>query len=200
MLNEIAPVQDDLFYLKKAYEFAAKYSTDPSTQNGAVIVTAEGYCPSTRPKFAQEFEEKYPGSMTLISYQPAMCYGANHFPRNVKEFAERWERPLKYQYVEHAERNAIYTAAKDGFRTQGSTMYCPWFACSDCGRAIIQAGIKEVVGHKWSLHESSPHWKESIAIAMQMLEEAGVKCRYIEGKIFENDEVKIRFNGKLECP
>ncbi|MFX8778102.1 deaminase, partial [Acinetobacter baumannii] len=91
----------------------------------------------------------------------------------------RWERPLKYQFVEHAERNSIFHAAREGSKLAGSTMYCPWYACADCARAIIQAGIKEVVGHQKCFDLTPGHWKESIANAFQMFEEAGVKTRTI---------------------
>ena len=156
---------NDKDYLKAAYEFAIKNSTDPSTQNGAVIV----------------------------KNGEIIAWGANHFPRGVIESDLRWQRPTKYQFVEHAERNAIFDAAKRGVSTENAVMYCPWFACDSCGRAIIQAGITEVVGHNTPLHESSPNWKDSIAVALQMFEEAGIKYRYITGSM----EEIIRFNGKL---
>jgi len=154
---------NDLDYLREAYQVAIKYSTDPSTQNGAVIVR-DG---------------------------EIVASGANHFPSGVQESDTRWQRPLKYQFVEHAERNAIYDAASRGIPTRGTTMYCPWFACADCGRAIIQAGVVEVVGHDTPLHATSPNWKDSIAIALQMFEEAGIKYRHVSGEIGE----VIRFNG-----
>ena len=38
----------------------------------------------------------------------------NTFPKGVKSSKERLERPLKYFYIEHAERGAVYEAAKLG--------------------------------------------------------------------------------------
>ena len=159
-------MKSDLYYLKEAYTLASEVSTDPSTQNGAVLVNDKGHI---------------------------LAWGANHFPNGVKESEERWTRPAKYQWVEHAERNAIFHAAKRGVKTKGLIMYCPWFACADCGRAIIQAGIKHVVGHSTKLHETSPNWKDSIAVALKMFDESGVTYRYVEGEI----DVDIRFNGKI---
>jgi dCMP deaminase len=49
--------------------------------------------------------------------------------------------------MEHAERDAIYKAAFVGMQTEGATLYVPWFACADCARAIIAAGITRVVGN-----------------------------------------------------
>mgnify|MGYP003542669025 CR=1 FL=1 len=156
----------DLDYLKKAYEIAIQYSTDKSTQNGALLVSSEG---------------------------EILCSAANNFPSGVKETLERWERPTKYSFVEHAERNVIYKAAKFGIKTEGLTMYCPWFACADCGRAIIQAGIKKVIGHE--VHEEHTHksWLESIAIASKMFDEAGIEYKYVSGRIGLN----ILRNGHL---
>lgn len=156
----------DKDYIYEAYLYAQKTSTDPSTQNGALLV---------KPDFG------------------VVAMGANHFPFGVKETLERWERPLKYKYVEHAERNSIFDAARNGKKTAGLIMYCPWFACADCARAIIQVGIREVVGHNTPIHDTAPHWKESIAEAMTMFSEAGLTLRYVEGEI----GVQIRFNGKV---
>jgi dCMP deaminase len=152
-----------LKYMKQAYKLASVESTDPSTQNAALLIAGNTF----------------------------LCGDTNHFPLGVIESAERWERPTKYQYVEHAERNVIFKAARMGIKTKGLLMVCPWFACQDCGRAIIQAGITEVVGHDLELHKNSVSWQQSIAVAYQMLSEAGVKMRHIKGKVGE----VIRFNG-----
>lgn len=182
-----APQSSDviaLLYLKKAYEYAAKHSTDPSTQNGAVIVSKVIVGQRTAPDNVYIQQE--------IPTYVEIGIGANHFPEGVEEKLERWERPAKYQWVEHAERNAIYDAARKGQSTLGATMYVPWFACADCGRGIIQAGIKEVVGHDSPLHKTNANWKQSIEVADQMFREAGIKFRRIEGHF----GVKIRFNGQ----
>lgn len=161
---------DDLYYLRHAYKVAAEFGTDPSTQNGALLVDR---------------------------YGAILVAAANRFPAGVRETAERWERPLKYAFVEHAERNAIFSAAREGVRTEGLTMYCPWFACADCGRAIIQAGVTEVVGHDFPLHRSRPDWRKSIEVALAMFEEAGVKTRLVPGEV---GGVTIRFDGKPVQP
>ncbi len=106
--------------------------------------------------------------------------GANHFPDGVVDSPDRWERPIKYSFVEHAERMAIYNAAFNGIPTDGAKLYCPWFACADCARAIICAGIREVIGLQSYYADKSAHWDESIKLANIMLDEAGVKRRYID--------------------
>jgi len=165
---------NDLDFMIEAYRYAMENATDPWTQNGAVIVKD--------------------GNI--------IAYGANHFPRGVQESDERWKRPLKYSFVEHAERNAIFDATRKGVSTKGTVMYVPWFACADCGRAIIQAGISEVVGHigpeKWYLEDNREDWGDSIKHSLEMLDEAGVKYRWINDKI--GNGIKIRFGGKIRTP
>lgn len=63
-----------------------------------------------------------------------------------EELNLRWVRPLKYQYVEHAERNAIYNAARVGTPTLGCSAFVSLAPCVGCARALVQAGIKEVYG------------------------------------------------------
>ena len=81
-------------------------SPDPSTQTGAIIVDAGGRVVSG---------------------------GCNDFPEGVAAKPERLERPLKYSFMEHAERNAIYSA---GEIVDTDVMYALWAACDDCARAV----------------------------------------------------------------
>jgi dCMP deaminase len=166
-------MRTDLDYIKMAYQMGRSYSTDPSTQNGSVIVN---------------------------SFGSVVSAGANHFPNGVADddtTKSRWERPIKYSYVEHAERNAIYKAAKCGLSTNGCTMYCYWAACVDCARAIIQSGIKTLVRHKIIMDVGYDRWKETIELADQMMHEAGIIINQIEDPI---EDIQIRFNGNLWTP
>lgn len=52
----------------------------------------------------------------------------------VKDLTDRFERPTKYSFFEHAERNAIFTAARHGIRTEGATLYVQALPCVDCAR------------------------------------------------------------------
>src|SRR5580704_10834190 len=74
--------------------------------------------------------------------------GFNGFPRGVRDdVPERHSRETgaKYLWSSHAERNAIYNAARIGVPLKGCVMYVPWFPCVECAKAIIQAGISELV-------------------------------------------------------
>lgn len=154
--------------MQVAYTLAG-HSLDPSTQCGAVLCDDNG---------------------TILAD------GINEFPRGVEYNAERWERPLKYQVIEHAERNAIFDAAARGVRTQGLTMIAPWAACADCARAIIQAGITKLIRHQDASDRSPANWVESIAIADTMLKEAGVAVENVVGKIFPDDSAfGVRHTG-----
>jgi dCMP deaminase len=61
--------------------------------------------------------------------------GYNGFVRGVDDdIASRHERPAKYSWIEHAERNAIYNAARFGVPLTGATCYVNWFPCIDRAR------------------------------------------------------------------
>jgi dCMP deaminase len=104
--------------------------------------------------------------------------GFNGFPRGVDDnIPARKERPAKYAWTEHAERNAIYNAARIGVPLKGCTAYLPWFPCMDCARAIAQAGISELVcGQEPDL--SDPKWGADFASVPVLLREAGVSLRF----------------------
>jgi dCMP deaminase len=128
-------------------QFVADFSEDKSKQVGAVIVRDN----------------------RVISQ------GYNGLPTGVLLNEERQERPLKYSFFEHGERNAIYTAAKMGHAVNGSTMYCNWYPCTDCARAIIQSGIIRLVT---SRPDPESSWIESMMAAETMMLEAGVELNY----------------------
>lgn len=46
--------------------------------------------------------------------------------------------------VEHAERNAIAYAAREGIRLGGSRAYCSYSPCEDCARSLISVGIESL--------------------------------------------------------
>lgn len=83
-------------------------------------------------------------------------------------------RPEKYFWMEHAERNAIYTAARTGFRTVGATMVITHAPCMDCARAIVQAGIKKVIFPVPS-HELVERWGEQFTYSEQLFIECGIE-------------------------
>ena len=130
-------------------------SKDQSTQIGAVIVGKDKEILST---------------------------GYNSFPRGLDDnLPERQEKPLKYFYFEHAERNAIYNAARVGIPLDGSTIYLTsGLPCSDCARAIINSGIKQVFCKSICTTKNKEKWVESQEISLLMLKECGVEVVFYE--------------------
>lgn len=103
--------------------------------------------------------------------------GYNGFPRGIDDDVEsRHGRPNKYAWTEHAERNAIYSAARIGVPLRGCMMYLPWFPCVDCARAIVQAGLVELVAVEPDLLHAQ--WGEQFKLALDLLNESGVKLRW----------------------
>lgn len=107
--------------------------------------------------------------------------GYNGFPRGVNDNVEsRHERPAKYRWTEHAERNAIYNAASTGVAIAGCTIYLPWFPCMDCARAIVQAGLIAVVAVEPDWQD--PKFKDDFADVPRLFYEAGVDLRFVPGE------------------
>lgn len=156
--------------LRIAYEEARK-SPDPSTHNAALLVTNDG---------------------------KILVRDINRFPDGVEYTLDRWQRPEKYSFIEHAERNVCFAAAKSGISTNGLTMICPWAACAYCARCIIQCGIKELVTHQQAHDRSPDFWRQQIIVALTMLDEAGVGVTFYNGKI--GDVGGVLHSGQLWNP
>lgn len=151
--------------LRIAATFAGSYSGDTRTQNGAVLADAAGR---------------------------VVACGVNRLPACLKTTADRLAAPAKYDYVEHAERAAIYAAAAAGVRTAGCTLYCLWFACPDCARAIAMAGIEAVVGLASIRRLMPARWEERVTLGERILAECGVDMRWIGGDVGQ----RIMFDGQ----
>jgi dCMP deaminase len=98
-------------------QFISKWSLDPSTKVGAVIVDDN---------------------------RRVVSVGYNGLPMGIADTAERLnDRELKYKIIVHGERNAMLFAGRP---LTGCTLYTwPFMPCSVCSAMIIQAGIKRVV-------------------------------------------------------
>jgi dCMP deaminase len=120
------------------------------------------------------------GAVIVGPANEVRAIGFNGFPRGIDDDAEyRHERPEKYVWAEHAERNAIYNAARVGIPVAGCRMYVPWFPCMDCARAIIQTGLSVLIANRPDI--ADPKWGGDFQRAIELLEEAGVQIVWFEG-------------------
>ena len=109
------------------------------------------------------------GAVIVGKDKEIVSTGYNSFPRGIDDWkSERQERPEKYYWFEHAERNAIYNAARIGVSTKGCTMYLTCgMVCADCARAIINAGIVRIFLKRGG-GAKSDKWIESAARSEMM--------------------------------
>lgn len=144
----------DKYFLEMA-RFVASKSKDNSTKCGCVIVGRNNQVLST---------------------------GYNGFPRGTEyDDPKKSERPHKYFYTEHAERNALYNACRHGIMLEGSTAYATGPPCHDCARGLIQSGIMNVViPVKHNFHLRMTDWGDSCRTAKELFENGHVKFTEIE--------------------
>ena len=153
-------------YFMAIVEEVSKKSKDPSSQVGAIIVEPESnIIVSTGfngfPRRVDQCQE----AISMDRHGKILCPVDCHLRK-------REERPVKYFYYEHAERNAIYNAARRGTAVCGCRMYCLRMPCADCARAIIQVGITSLMIAEDQ--ETPQQWVASCTVAKLMLEESGV--------------------------
>lgn len=119
------------------------------------------------------------GAVIVDDDNRVLSIGYNGFPVGVNdEENSRHERPIKYLYTEHGERNAIYSAARNGIALKGSAIILRWYPCADCARAIIQSGIKTVICDEPDFNQAV--WGEQFKVSHDMFIESGVIVNYID--------------------
>lgn len=151
----------------------ASESPDTSTQIGAVVV----------------------GRFGVVKFS---TLSHNGFIHGWDPTVEDLERPRKYQVIEHAERRAIYRAAKGGIQLEGCTLYSTWAACADCARAIVESGFVRLVRHHPPHDDAVDRWMESVALGDEMMKSGGVEIVDIYGPITEG--FKILRGGEVFDP
>jgi dCMP deaminase len=155
--------------LREAYRYAYKHSTDKNTKTGAVIVLN--------------------GKI--------VARGTNKFAENVK-ITEKRNTPIsKRVYQDHAERNAIYHAAKLGVPLDEAKMYATWVPCPACANAIINSSINELIFHYEMAIKTEKDWEEDLKESLKMLIESGVKVSMFKGQI---GNCKGLFKGQIWKP
>jgi dCMP deaminase len=122
------------------------------------------------------------GAVIVGQNKEIVSTGYNSFPRGINdEVEERQQRPEKYFWMVHGEMNAILNAARIGVSTNGCKMYLTCgVPCSNCGRAIINAGIKEVYCKPEDTTRNREKWDEEASKTRQMFEESGVKIVFYQ--------------------
>lgn len=125
---------------------AAERSKDPNTRVGACIVDRQRRILST---------------------------GYNGFPQGCSDDEFPWNRDAslgetKYNFVVHAELNAILNTR--GKSLADSILYVALFPCNECAKAIIQAGVREVI-----YLSDKYRGTESTEASRRMMTAAGIK-------------------------
>lgn len=102
-------------YFLDIAEVVARRSHDAETQVGAVIVDEN---------------------------KRILATGYNGFPPGANDAELPNLRPDKYPFMVHAEMNAIASSRQD---LRGATLYVTYNPCRECAKAIMTAGIRNVV-------------------------------------------------------
>jgi dCMP deaminase len=146
-------------FLRMAREIAS-WSKDPSAKIGAVAVKD----------------------------RRILSTGYNGFPAGIDDDPIRYQdRETKYQFVVHAEMNAIYNAGRNGIPLQGSTMYVYGLpACHECAKGIASAGIKRVVCCFDDEHQHDK-WFKSYEKTLALFAESGIIVHVLPIKEIDNE-------------
>ena len=141
-------------WLREAYTYAKK-SRHPSTHNAAL----------------------------LVSNNKIVLKGINNLPPGIRATREKLTGANKHVYLNHAERDVIYRAARRGIATKGLTMVMPWLPCVPCANAVITTGIATLIVHMQMIDKTDKKWVGELENAVKLLKEAGIKIIVYDGRL-----------------
>ena len=110
----------------------------------------------------------------------AIAKRCNTFPAGVRDVEERHAGDGRFVWMEHAERHAIYEAARRGAATEGAHITSTFFPGIDCAGAIVDAGIAVVDTPSPAFDD--PVWGASFERSQVILREGGVEIRLIQAE------------------
>jgi dCMP deaminase len=105
----------------------------------------------------------------------------NTFPAGVRDIDERHDGDGRFVWMEHAERHAIFEAARRGIATASAHITSTFFPCIDCARAIVEAGI--VCLDTPAPAFDDPIWGKSFERSQIILSEGGVAVRIVDADL-----------------
>jgi dCMP deaminase len=123
----------------------------------------------------------------LVKDRRILATGYNGFPATLSDSLDLYaDREYKLSVVVHAEKNALFNAAKNGANTESCTAYVTFPPCSQCAAALIQAGVKVVVCPNPA--HSPERWRTNFRIASDILVESGVRILYYSEADLNGDQ------------
>ena len=118
------------------------------------------------------------GAALLPADGGAAIAACNTFPHGVADLDWRHEGDGRFVWMEHAERNAIYAAARAGRALAGATLASTFFPCIDCARAIVQSGCRHLLTPPAAL--TDPVWGAAFPRSQAILDEGGVRISLVK--------------------
>jgi dCMP deaminase len=114
----------------------------------------------------------------LVTRDGTRIAACNTFPAGVRDLEERHAGDGRFIWMEHAERHAIFEAARRGLATAGGHLTTTFFPCIDCARAIVDSGIACLDTPAPTFDD--PVWGSSFERSQLILQEGGVELRVVE--------------------
>ncbi|MFI5015464.1 MAG: deoxycytidylate deaminase [Hyphomicrobiales bacterium] len=121
---------------------------------------------------------RHVGAVLLAANGDATIAACNTFPKGVRDLEERHEGDGRFVWMEHAERNAIFEAARRGVTTEGATLATTFFPCIDCARAIVQSGVARLCTP--APDYADPVWGDAFQRSRVILEEGAVHMHFTD--------------------
>ena len=129
----------------------------------------------------------------LVARDGTEIVACNTFPTGVRDIEERHAGDGRFVWMEHAERHAVFEAARRGVATAGACITTTFFPCIDCARAIVDAGIVCLDAPAPAFDDAV--WGASFERSQTILQEGEVVVRIVDVEHAalnsENAELKI---------
>lgn len=141
------------------------------TDHGSEIAALFDLALRTAPQSPNRVRQVGAAIATVANGEPiAAC---NTYPKGVQDLDWRHDGDGRFVWMEHAERNAIFLAARAGRALDGATIATTFFPCIDCARAIVQSGFRRLITPPPAFDDAV--WGVAFERSQIILQEGGVE-------------------------
>lgn len=133
----------------------------------------------------------------LVRNKTVLSTGYNGFISEIDDTQLPNIRPYKYDFMVHAEHNAILNCACNGVSTLGAQAYITGAPCNNCLQYMWQAGINEIIYSDFTntkMLENEQYLRTQQALLILMNEKYMFNVKYIP-----SDEINFKnFIDKMD--
>ena len=132
----------------------------------------------------------------LVKDKTVISTGYNGFIRDIDDSVLPTTRPDKYQFMIHAEANAVFNSVRLGRSTLSSTAYITAPPCLSCLQMLYQCGVIKIIFSDISKPKMCIY-DQNYATILNMIDKS-IEMYYLPKEFMDNTDIERYFEKNIK--